>query len=222
MQVLGLNALDLLLILIVFIGILVGFVRGVGPQLMSAASIWLGLLVSLWLYKLLSINIFQESDIFGSTSSDAMAFLSLFIVFFHGIRLIVRYLTKPPEERKKKRRRHGQVGPIEEPPPSPVQRFVIGPTQAVGAMAMGFVLIVLWSAILLGVLQFFLQVDVTEVTGVDVPGRGLAAQLRTSTLLPYFNRVLWYLVQSLDLFVLDENADILKRVVCTVFPDSCF
>jgi len=221
MQLLGLNTLDLLLIFILFIGALVGFMRGLGPQLMSAASIWLALLASLWTYRLLSVNIFIESGWFGKTSSDAMAFLVMFLVFFNVLRLVIKFLTKPPEEKKKKPRRKGQVGPTEVPPPSATKKYLVGPIGALSSIMLGLILTTLWTAILLGVAQFFFQVNVSEVGGVAVPGFGFVRQMQASVLMPYFNRVLQILVTSLDLFVLDDSADILKQVVCAVFPGSC-
>jgi len=213
------NTLDFLLIFLLFVGLLIGFVRGISPQLMSLASIWLALLVSLYVYPLLSVNIFQESEMFGKTVSDAVSFMILFLVFFNAIRLFIKYLTKPPEEKKKKPRRKGQVGVVEEAPRSVTQRFIIGPLMAFGGMALGVLLMALWLAILLGVLQFFMQVNVAEAGGGA--GRGIANQMTGSSLIPYFNRLLLLLVKSVDLFVLNKNADILKKVVCQVFPDSC-
>ena len=210
------NTLDLLLIFLLFIGALVGFMRGMGPQLMSLASFWLAMLAALWVYTVLSVNIFQESEIFGKTTSDTLSFMILFVVFFNAIRLMIKYLTKPPEEKKKKPKRKGQVGPAEEKPPTFTQRFIVGPLLALGSMVLGVLLMALWLAVLLGVAQFFLNINVAEAGGGA--GRGLANQITSSTLVPYFNRLLWILVQSVDLFVLDEKADILKKVVCQIYP----
>lgn len=221
MQLLGFNTLDLLLVLILFVGGLVGLLRGVGPQLMSAASIWLALLASLWTYRLLSVNIFIESEWFGETSADAMAFMIMFIFFFNAFRLVIKYFTKPPEDRKKKARPRGKVGPIEEPPPSPAKKYIYGPISALGGIVLGVILTSVWTAIILGVLQFFFRVNLAEVSGGAVREVGLTAQMQSSVLVPYFNRILQLLVVSLDIFVLDDTADILKRVVCAVFPNSC-
>ncbi len=150
MQIAGLNFLDMFLLFILFLGGLVGMLRGISTQLASAASIWLALLGSLWTYRLLSVNIFIESEIFGKTSADAMSFLIMFIVFFHGIRLIIRYLTKPPEEKKKKPKRKGAVGPSDDiPRAKPIQRYVYGPLGLLGGAILGVILTALWSAIIL-------------------------------------------------------------------------
>ena len=219
MQIVGLNFLDLFLLFILFLSGIVGMLRGIGTQLASAASIWLGMLISLWTYRILSVNIFLESEFFGKTSSDAMAFMIMFLVSFHAIRLVIRYLTKPPEEKKKKPKKKGQVGPIDDKPKiRPVQRYIYGPLGLLGGAVLGVILATLWTAIILGVLQFFFQVDVTGVPGGGaVPGVGLVNQIRTSVLVPFFNRVLLFLVQSLDLFVLDDSATILKQVVGGAF-----
>lgn len=221
MQIAGLNFLDMFLLFILFLGGLVGMLRGISTQLASAASIWLALLGSLWTYRLLSVNIFLESEMFGKTSADTLAFLVMFIVFFHGIRLVIRYLTKPPEEKKKKTKRKGAVGPVEDKPKArPIQRYVLGPLGLLGGAILGVILTALWSAIILGVMQFFFQVDVTSVPGGGA-GLGLANQMTSSLLVPYFNRILLFLVKSLELFVLDDSADILNKVVCTAFPGGC-
>jgi hypothetical protein len=220
MEIYGFNTLDLLLMFILFLGAIVGMLRGPGTQLVSAASIWLALLVSLWTYRLLSVYIFIESDLFSRTSGDALAFAIMFIVLFNGIRLIIRYLTKPPEEKKRKPKKRGQVGPVDEKSlTTPMKRYVFGPLLLFSGAVLGVILTTVWTAIILGVLQFFFQVDVTQVTGST--GQGLVAQMTSSSLLPFFNNVLFFLVRSLDLFILDDSADILKRVVCTAFPNSC-
>jgi len=81
MQVIGLNALDLLLLFIMLMGIVVGVLRGMLPQLFSLASIWLGLVITLWLYKPFSIYILQGLGI-PSVGSDTMSFLMLLFIFF--------------------------------------------------------------------------------------------------------------------------------------------
>lgn len=214
MQLLGLNTLDLLLLVILFVGVLVGFIRGAVSQIVSVVSIWLGLVVTLWLYKPLSDRVLQPDTSgfgMGKTSADVLAFLILLLVFFNGFRLLVKYLAVPPEEKKKKKRKRGKVGPPEDVTPSAYQRFIGGPLNAVGGLAMGFILTTVWLALLLGVIQFIFQPTEVTVPGVGFGG-GMITNLRTSTLLPFFNQVLYVIVQSVTLFV-PRNADILKGVL---------
>ncbi len=218
----SLNILDYLLLFTLFLGAVVGLLRGLLPQVISLASLWLGLLASLWLYRLLSDNILQGLG-FSKIASDTMAFVALLIIAFHAIRLLVKYLTVPPEEKKKKtKKRKGQVGPVEETGKSAVQKYITGPIGAIGSMIMGVILTGVWTAIILGIFQFIFQVDVTQVasdvTGVTVPGAGMAVQLKSSGLIHYFNRVLFLLVTSLSYFVIDSGPNILEVVINRVFP----
>lgn len=214
MQLLGLNTLDLLFIVILFVGVLAGFVRGAVSQIVSVVSIWLGLVTTLWFYKSLSERILQpDTSGFGmeETAADVLSFLLLLLIFFNAFRLLVKYLAVPPEAKKKKLKKRGKVGVEEEVTPSPVQRFIVGPLNALGGLAMGFILTTIWLALLLGVIQFIFQ-----PTDTSVPYSGFAAglvrNLRTSLLLPLLNQVLGTIVQSVSLFV-PRNADILKGVL---------
>lgn len=210
------NALDMLLLIFLFIGLLVGFVRGAWPQLISLGSIWLGLLGAHWLYKLLSINIVRS--FFDRNVSDAISFSILLIVMFFVIRLIVKALTSAPEVAGKKKKKKNPQDPLNEARPSFRERFIVGPLSAAGGLVMGLVLTTVWIAIILGVLQFWSEIEASDVPGVEVSGLGLVSQLQGSYLIFYFNRVLWLIVQSIVIFVdpVDPTADILRRVVSTI------
>ncbi len=220
MQILGLNALDLLLIVILFLGVLFGFMRGALVQVFALISIWLGLVTTLWLYKPFSIRMLQAENglNMSKTGADTLAFLILLLVFYNLYNLGVKYLSKPPEERKKKKKKKSKIGPIEDITPPPMQRFVYGPINALGGILMGFIMTTLWLALFLGVLQFIFQ---PTTTGAQVPGSGFAQELlknlQNSLLLPWFNVVLAWLVASVDLFV-PTNADILKGFLKFITP----
>jgi hypothetical protein len=220
MPILGLNTLDLLLIVILFLGVLYGFMRGALLQVISLISIWLGLITTLWLYKTLSVRVLQAENglKMSQTGADTLAFLILLIVFYNLYNLGVKYLSKPPEERKKKKKKKSKIGPIEDIAPSPMQRFFYGPINAMGGILMGFIMTTLWLALLLGVLQFIFQPTAAS-TAVPYTGfaQRLLANLQTSALLPYFNLVLAGLIKSVDLFV-PRNADILKGFLNFIAP----
>jgi len=209
MQVIGLNALDLLLLFIMLMGIVVGVLRGMLPQLFSLASIWLGLVITLWLYKPFSIYILQGLGI-PSVGSDTMSFLMLLFVFFNAIRFAIKSMSTPPEERKLKKK--SKVDPLAEAAKSATQRFVIGPLNLLGGGVMGFILITLWIALIIGVVQFIFQP--TEAPAGQVSGfsGSMINNLTTSKLVPLFNQVLMILTQSVNWFT-PRNADILKKVL---------
>jgi hypothetical protein len=172
---------------------------------------------TLWLYKIFSQRIIQDALGIGETGGDTLAFIILLVVFFNAFRLLVRYMSQPPEDRRKKRRKDPD-DPLAEAAITFSERMA-GFFNAVGGMIMGFALTTLWIALVLGVLQFIFQ-----PTGTDIPysgfTRGLVSNLRTSTLRPLlFNRVLWGLSQSVDLFI-PKNADIFRTVLQTIIDTT--
>ena len=203
MEIGGLNTLDLLLIVILGIGAVVGFMRGIVPQLFSIASIWFGLIVTLWLYKPFSNYILQGLGL-PAIGSDTISFLLLFVVFFNLIRLGIKLISTPPEERKLKKK--SKDDPLAEAAKSTTQRFVIGPLNLLGGAFLGIILTGLWTAILLGAMQCLFQP--TQVTAT----RGISYNLSTSALVPVFNQILGWLVWSVSFFV-PKNATILKKVL---------
>jgi len=211
MPSIGLNTLDLLLLVILFIGLLIGLFRGTLPQVISIVSIWLGLVASLWLYKIFSFRILQGLDM-GATISDTMAFIILLIIFFHAIRLVVRYVTVPPEEKKRKRK--SQDDPLADAAKTATERFIIGPLNMLGGMIMGLVLTILWLTLILGVVQFFIQPTELSPTVTGLSGR-LAGQINGSSLVPMFNSMLSLIVFSVDFFV-PADADIFRKVVSLI------
>jgi hypothetical protein len=207
MQLAGLNTLDLLLILVLFIGAIIGFVRGPRPQILSLASIWLSLVATLWLYRLFSLHILQGVG-FSKSAGDTMAFLILLTVFFNLIRLLIKVLTTPPEEKKKKKK--SSDDPLDETPPDLKEKYVYGPLHALGGIFMGLVLTIVWTALILGILQFLFQDAVFQA---GVPRPGLARELQQSTLIAYYNQVLRLLVRSVSFFVIDSAPNLLEVVV---------
>jgi hypothetical protein len=207
MQIAGLNALDLLLIFITLIGAGIGVTQGVLSQLLTLVSIWLGLVVTLWLYKPFSINILQGLGL-PVIGSDTMAFFILLLIFVNALNLGVKALSTPPEERKMKKK--SEDDPLAEAAKSATQRFVIGPLNMLGGAVMGFVLTTLWIAIVIGVMQFIFQPALVSPGGGAGSG-SMVTNLSTSRLVPLYNQVLLVLVQSVNWFT-PKNADILRKI----------
>lgn len=212
MELVGLNTLDFLFIVILFIGVLVGIIRGALPQLFSIVSIWLGLVVTLWLYKPFSIYILQGLGL-AKIGADTLSFLILLLVFFNVARFTVKALSTPPEERKQKKM--SKDDPLAEAAKSITQRFVIGPLNMLGGAVTGFILTALWITLVLAAIQFVFQP--TEITGGYSGSGGMASNLRGSRLVPIFNYVLFLLNQSVTLFI-PKNADMLRRVLEFIKP----
>lgn len=197
------NELDAILIIILFLGCIFGMTRGAMPQFISAVSIWLGLVLALWIYTPLSRSLIRGLfQSWAPQTTDAIAFFCLFVVFSFFVRLVVTYVIFPPadEEKrlkaeKKRRERREQEG-IEEPF---IQRFVFGPLNLIGGLILGFVLTTFWWAIILGMLQFVLQPDLLQ--GFSSFMLNVAGQLQRSYLVDnLFNSTLYWLLSSIRLF----------------------
>ena len=217
MEIAGLNILDYLLLFVLFLGGLVGLFRGVTTQVVSLASLWFGLLVTLWLYRPLSNFILQGLG-FSKSVGDTIAFLVLLVVFFQAIRFTVKKLTVPPEEKRRKPTgRKRRVGPAEEIAKTATEKYITGPLGSFGGIIMGVILTAVWISIILGILQFIFQVNVSEVagsvTGTTVPGAGISAQMQASSLIHFFNRILIFWVRSVSIFVFDSGPYILEVVI---------
>lgn len=182
------NPLDLLIILLVLLGTVTGLIRGAGKQLIGLLSFWLSLIISLWLYKPLSDEIIG-GVLTGMSAAgrDTLAFLSLMILFSNLIALALRLTTTPPEAKKRKK-----VSEFEEVVEKSSQRFIIGPLNTLGGLALGFVSTVVWLSVLLALVQFFLSA---------APRSALAAAVAGSQLVPIMNSLLGWVYFSVRLFV---------------------
>jgi hypothetical protein len=117
-------------------------------------------------------------------------------------------MSTPPEERKQ--RKKSKEDPLAEAAKSVTQRFVIGPLNMLGGAVTGFILTGLWITLILAAVQFIFQP--TDIPGQYSGPKGMVTNLKTSTLVPIFNQVLFLLSQSVSLFI-PKNADILKKVL---------
>ncbi len=218
----GLNELDMLLIMFLLIGALLGLVRGAVPQIISVISIWLSLVISLWLYLPLSRNIirgvFQDMQ---SNTSDMLAFLVLFAVFVNAIGFTIQWVTLgSADEKEKKGGKKGKKQGFEDlddyETPT-MERYFWGPLNVIVGLIMGTVLTTLWMAIVLGMLQFVLQDSIFKA--VDLPGfvGSFALRLKTSSMVVVFNQVLYWVFVSISLFVpKGGDATILNFIINTL------
>ncbi|MFQ5612071.1 MAG: CvpA family protein [Anaerolineae bacterium] len=182
------NPLDLLIVLLILLGTLSGLIRGAFKQILGLVSFWLALIISLWLYKPLSDEIIggvlTSMSAFGR---DTLAFLFLMIVFSNLIGLALRLVSTPPEEKKRRK-----VGQFEEAVERGSQRFIFGPLNALGGLALGFLSTAVWLSVLLALIQFALTA---------APGSALARTMATARLVPVMNGILSWVYVSVRLFV---------------------
>lgn len=200
------NELDLLIALILVLGTLSGLIRGAGKLLISLLSLWLSLIISLWLFKPLSDIIIggmvEKMSIQMSTAArDILAFLALLILISNLISLVVNLTTVPPEERKRKR-----TSDLEEIVEKGTQRFIIGPLNYLGGLVLGFVWTVFWLSLLLAMVQFALSA---------APDSALAATVHSSLLIGIFNNVLGYVYLSIKFFIPDRLPGIFSALIST-------
>ena len=185
------NALDFLLIFFLVVGALWGLMRGAGKLLIGLFSLYVGLVVALWLYRPLAAffrDLLPEMSVQGSQS---LAFLMILFVSVNGISYLTRVFATPPEERKRK-----QKSDLQEAVAGGGQRFLTGPLNQLLGLMLGIVVAVVWISVILAALQFVLR------SGLPVSGVGaFRRQLEASTLVPLFNYALSLIYTAVSFWI---------------------
>ncbi|GAB4543637.1 MAG: hypothetical protein Kow0063_36970 [Anaerolineae bacterium] len=200
-----LNALDFLLIFFLLVGALWGLIRGAGRLLIGLFSLYVGLVVTLLLYRPLA-NFFRDLlPAMSIQGSQALAFVALLFVLVNGISFLTRSLSTPPEERRRKQR-----GELQEAVARGGQRFLAGPINQLAGLLLGIVVAVVWISLILAVLQFSL--------GYGLPvGGGAAAtfrrQLESSTLVPLFNYVLSLIYLAVSFWIPGDAPNLFSGLI---------
>jgi len=183
------NYIDYMLILILLIGAGYGAAKGPVRQLTGLVSIWLGLIVSLWLYKPFSVKIL--GGVFESASPvvlDSFSFIMLLILFTVIAQGVFIFTTKSPEEKRKKGKKD-----LNEMLDKVDKGLNFSILNALGGMIIGFFVTAVWLSIFLAIIQYFLSAGV---------GSGaFLAQLRHAALLPWFSLFLNWIYISIKLFI---------------------
>lgn len=190
------NAFDFMLIFFLVLGTVWGLLRGGGRLLIGLFSLYVGLVISLLLYRPLA-NFFR--DLLPSMSisgSQSLAFVLLLLVLVNGFSFLTRFVGTPPEERRRKKR-----GEFEEVVAQGGRRFLTGPLNQLFGLLVGFVVTVVWISLILAVLQFAVQAGWPAANSSRVAIQG---QLGASTLVPVFNLVLERVYWSVRIWVPGE------------------
>ena len=188
--------LDFLLIFFLVLGTVWGLLRGATKLLIGLFSLYVGLILSLWLYRPLA-NFFRSLLAGMSiTGSEALAFVFLLLVLVNGFAFFTEYFSTPPEERRRKKR-----GEVQEAVAQTGRRFITGPLSQIGGLAVGFVVTVVWISLLLAILQFVVQSEWPIANGARF---AFQSELSTSALKPTFNQILAIIYRSVKIWVPGE------------------
>ncbi len=198
------NALDFLLIFFLVVGALWGLLRGAGRLLIGLFSLYVGLVIALWLYRPLA-QFFR--DLLPSMSlqgSQALAFVLLLFVMVNGIGFFTRFFATPPEERKRKPR-----GEIQEAVTKGGRRFVTGPLNQLTGLVLGIVVAIIWVSLILAVSQFVLRSGFATGSSVGA----FRGQLDTSVLVPWFNYALTLIYTAVSFWIPGDAPNIFSGLM---------
>ncbi len=194
------NALDFLLIFFLMVGALWGLLRGAGKLLIGLFSLYVGLVISLWLYRPLGQFFRDLLPTMSVQGSQALAFVILLFVLVNGISFFTRFFATPPEERKRKPR-----GEVQEAVTKGGQRFVTGPLNQLMGLVLGIVVAIIWVSLILAVSQFVLRSGF--VTGSSAGA--FRQQLDTSVLVPWSNYALTLIYMAVSFWIPGDAPNIL-------------
>ena len=197
------NALDFLLIFFLLVGALWGLLRGAGKLLIGLFSLYVGLVITLWLYRPLAAffrDLLPEMSVQGS---QALAFVIVLFVSVNGISYLTRVFATPPEERKRKQR-----SDVQEAVAEGGQRFLTGPLNQLLGLILGIVVAIVWISVILAALQFVLR------SGLPVSGVGeLRRQLEASILVPWFNHALSVIYSAVSFWLPGDVPNIFSGLI---------
>jgi len=186
------NALDSLLVFILLLGTVWGLLRGAGRLLIGLFSLYVGLILSLLLYRPLA-EYFRSLLPMSQHGSESFAFVFLLLVFVNGFSFLTRYFATPPEERRKKKK-----GEVQEAVVKTGRRFLTGPLSQLGGLVVGFVVTIAWLSLVLAVFQFVVKAGWPAANQTRL---AIQEQLNTSFLLPWFNYALFIIYRSVKIWV---------------------
>jgi uncharacterized membrane protein required for colicin V production len=197
------NALDFLLVFFLLVGALWGLLRGAGKLLIGLFSLYVGLVIALWLYRPLAAFFRDLLPEMSVTGSQALAFLIILFVSVNSISYLTRVFATPPEERKRKQR-----SDLQEAVAEGGQRFLTGPLNQLAGLILGIVVAVVWISVILAALQFVLR------SGLPVSGVGeVRRQLETSTLVPWFNYALSLIYLAVSFWIPGDVPNIFSGLI---------
>lgn len=183
------NYFDMLLILILFVGMIFGAVRGFTRQFFGLLSVWLAIVVDLWLYRPFSNLILKGA--FTSASDaimDSFAFIILMVVLAVLLNLVFIFTSTSPEERRRKRTKRDLNQMLDDAE----RNYGSSIFKAAGGAVMGVIVTAFWLSIILALLQY-----AASAGGI---GATIASNIASSQLAPFFKGFMGLIYQSVRLF----------------------
>jgi uncharacterized membrane protein required for colicin V production len=184
------NSFDYLVILFLLLGTIWGLLRGVGKLLVGLLSLYVGLVLSLLLYRPLANWLRDVLHGMSISGSETLAFVFMLILCVGLFNVLTRFFVTPPEERKRKKK-----GEVQEEVEKQGVRFIIGPLNQVAGMVVGFAVTVVWLSLLLAALQFSLRAGGGALGSAGV---NLRQQMLNSVMVYMSNYVLFYIYKSVS------------------------
>lgn len=196
------NYVDILIGIILLFGVIFGAIRGGGKQMVGIVSLWLSLIVSLWLYDPLSDKIL--AGIFEGASKvvlDSFSFVMLMIFFTGAVQIIFIISSTAPEEKLQKTSK--KIDDLmEEAEKGGSAGSVLN---AIAGLITGFIVTILWLSISVALVRYI-------VFNSNV-SPNLRYSMQTSNLLQYTNQVLEWLFLSIKYFIPREAAAFIGRLL---------
>ena len=183
------NSLDYMLILLLLLGTFWGMMQGVVRLLTDLLGIYVGLVITLLVYRPLGDFFQRLVPGMSLAGSQALGFALCLTFLVTGLSLVSRFTGIPPEKRRRRRKLD-----VEEPEPTGCRRHFFSPLNQLGGLLVGFVVSIIWLSLILAVLQFLFRWGGSTVGAA----RGLRVQLQTSELVPLANYVVYLIYRSVS------------------------
>ncbi len=194
------NYLDMLLILLMLVGMMSGAVRGFTRQFFGLLSVWLAIVVDLWLYRPFS-NLILKGSFPGASGAimDSFAFIILMVVLAVLLNLVFIFTSTSPEERRRKRKKRSFDEVVETADKSGSL------PKALGGAIMGAIVAAFWLSIILALLQY-----AATAGGIGVT---IADSMASSQLVPFFKSFLFLIYQSVRLFTPGQQLPVIFSAI---------
>lgn len=196
------NYFDMLLILILIVGMALGAIRGFTRQFFGLLSVWLAIVVDLWLYRPFS-NLILKGAFPGASGAimDSFAFIILMIFFAILLNLVFIFTSTSPEERRRKRTKRDFNQMLDD-----AEKNYGGTIfKAIGGAFMGAVVTAFWLSIILALLQY--------ASGAGGIGATIAEEMAASQLVPVFKGLLFLIYQSVRLFTPGQQLPVIFSAI---------